>query len=177
MDSPNKYKEIITDLEDEGLMVFYPSAVNLIDTDSSAIITQFFVFMLCLALAIILISLSIFTVRNQAKIENIKYAIILSLGYDKKSILVADIVKNLARVLGGSIPCVIIYMVVNTLKEMYSQRLSRTFVPLANIPVLFAVLLILTISIVYIISFSKRTFNLLEKTSIAQMIKVGDNNI
>ena len=177
MDSPNKYKEIITDLEDEGLMVFYPSAVNLIDTDSSAIITQFFVFMLCLALAIILISLSIFTVRNQAKIENIKYAIILSLGYDKKSILVADIVKNLARVFGGSIPCVIIYVVVNTLKEMYSQRLSRTFVPLANIPVLFAVLLILTISIVYIISFSKRTFNLIEKTSIAQMIKVGDNNI
>lgn len=177
MNYPNRYKEIITELEDDGLQVFYPSAVNMVDTDSSAIITQFFVFILCAALAFVLICLSILTIRKQSKKEDIKYAIILSIGYDQKSIVVTNIVKNLVRVILGSVPCVMIYVIVNMLKEVYSQRLSHTFVPLTNIPAWFAALLIATVSVIYIISFSKRTLKLGGKISITQMIKVGDKNI
>lgn len=177
MNSPNKYKEIITELEDNSMMVFYPATINIINPDSSDIITHFFIFMLSAALAFILICLSILAIKKQSKKESIKYAIILSLGYDLKSIVVTDVIKNLGRVIFGSVPCVIIYSVVNMVKEMYSRRLSHTFIPLANIPILFTALLIVTVSVAYIISFSKRTLKLGKKTSITQMIKVGDNNI
>lgn len=177
MNYPNNYKEIIEDLEDDGLLVFYPSAVNIADTDSSDIITQFFIFIICLALSFVLIRLSILTIRKQSKTESNKYAIILSIGYDQKSIIVTDVVKNFIRVFLSCVPCVLIYTIVNVLKKVYSQRLVHTFIPLENIPVWFVALIILTVGVAYVISFSKKTIKFGGKISITQMMKVGVDNL
>lgn len=112
---------------------------------------------LCFSLAFVLIRLNILNIRKQSKTESNKYAIILSIGYDQKSIIVTDVVKNFIKVFLSCVPCVLIYTIVDVLKKVYSQRLVHTFIPLENIPVWFVALIILAEGVAYVISFSKKT--------------------
>jgi ABC-type lipoprotein export system ATPase subunit len=173
MKNPREYANIINAMEAHGFLAYYPYAVNLTGIDANAVLSQMLIFVVCLLIGIALIALSLLTLRKQSRGNLRANAIILSLGYDRKSIIFADAIKNIFRVLAGTALCIALVVSMGLLKSGNPEKYENTFVPLANLPSWFIAIAAVFVGVIYIAYFILKNRALGKKDTIAQTLKKG----
>jgi ABC-type lipoprotein export system ATPase subunit len=172
MKDSSDYANVISKMEALGFLVYYPYAINLIGADARTIVIQTLIFIIASLIGGVLLALSLLTLRKQSLGIFRSNAIIRSLGYRSKSIIIADAIRNIFRVLISSAINVALVFVMVTIKNNNLEKYKNTFIPLTNLSNWFIFALPMFISVIYITYFIFKNRALEKINTITQILKM-----
>jgi hypothetical protein len=169
MKSPADYKRVIAQAESDYL-VFYPYGINLVGTDAQAVFNILSISVISIAIAVVLIILSIFVLRRSYIGKNKQNAVLLSLGYGAKQIKLSGTVETAVLLLCAIVFNAVIIIISRIMRTVF--ELEKSFIPLTNLRGWFVAFMCGFIAAVYLLFFMSR-FRKIDKMSINQTIKQG----